>query len=122
MSTVRWTLTDKGTGETWLMPANPNTMSALPRQRSLSVTPGGRIFQTSTPAQQIQWGGVILNAAHYQSLESWSRRPGVIVVKDHLQRSFEILIESFRPDPKSGRRPGRRQPYTMTGLYLRRLA
>lgn len=123
MATVRWTLTEKATDETWQMPANPNTMSPLPNSKSLSVTPGGRIFESAEPAQSFQWGGVILHQAHYDALAAWARKPGVIVVTDHLQRTFEILIEAFRPAPEPGRRPGvRRQKYTMTALLLRRLA
>jgi len=123
MATVRWTLVEKDTNLSWQMPANPNTMSALPAQRQLATTPSGRTFQSSTPAQPFQWGGVILHQAHYDALEQWARKPGVIVVTDHLQRTFEILIEAFRPAPEPGRRPGvRRVKYTMTALFLRRLA
>lgn len=120
MSTVRWTLTDQSNGESWRMPANPNSMSPLPVGRDLSVAADG-MFETAAPASQIQWDGVIVNQAHYDALNEWAHR-GLVTVTDHLQRVFEVLIESFRPDPKPGRRPGARQRYTMTALFLRRLA
>jgi hypothetical protein len=126
--TQRWTLTEKGTATTWTMPVNPNTMSDLPELKQLVTISSviqnrARTFQTPAVAQELTWGGVILSQQHYDDLLLWSRKAGVIVIVDHLQRSFEVLISQFRPAPEAGRRPGDpKQTYTITALFLRRTA
>ena len=127
--TTHWTFTETATGDTWTMPTNPNTMSGLPMTKQLATvnwTRQGdrrlRTFQSRTTAEPFEWSGVILTAQHYQDLYDWSRKPGVIVVTDHLQRSFEVIIQSFVPEAKPGRRPGDpKRTYKMSTLFLRRL-
>jgi len=127
MSVVRWTLTEKGTATTWTMPLNPNEMTALPVVKNLLTVstpqqPFPATFMGQPNAQEISWGGVILTQSHYDNLVLWSRKPGVIVVEDHLGRSFEVLIISFEPDPPPGRAADDlKQKYTITALFLRRL-
>lgn len=129
MPTIRWTLVEQATGETWTMPINPNSMSGLPMTKQLANvnwTRQGdrrlRTFQSRTPAEPFEWSGVILTYQHYQDLLTWSRKAGVIVVTDHLERTFEVIIQSFVPETKPGRRPNDpKRTYKMSTLFLRRL-
>lgn len=128
--TVRWTLTEKATGETWTMPLNPNSMTGLPQLKQFTTagwSPQGsnrlRTFQAPTSAERLEWSGVILTDSHHQDLRTWSAKPGVIVVTDHLQRSFEVIIQAFVPDQKPGHHPGDpKRTYKITTLFLRRLS
>jgi hypothetical protein len=127
---THWILTEKATSQTWTMPTNPNTMTGLPMTKQLSsagpaAQPATRLrtFQSSAGAERLEWSGVILDTDHYQNLLTWSAKPGVIVVTDHLQRSFEVLIQAFTPESKAGRRPGNpKRTYKMTTLFLRRVS
>lgn len=127
MSVVRWTLTEKGTATSWVMPLNPNTMSALPKNRSLTSVSSPkqdrpRTFQGRMPATEFTWGGVILTQSHYDNLVLWSQKPGVIVVTDHLGRSFEVIISKFLPEQEPRHLPSDwKQKYEISALFLRRL-
>lgn len=103
MSVTRWMFRDMDTNETAYVRINPNKMDSPTTARNLNFAQGTRYgaarirgFETppSTPATWT-FGGVILTQDHYDMLQEWSDRDVVLRVTDHLERTFEIIIESF---------------------------
>lgn len=128
----RWSLRDPATGETWVMPLSPDSMSSPHATRRLDTIPsivqgGGRMrlrtFMTPESAVEWEWGGVIRTQAHHNALEAWARKEGEVHVSDHLGRTWAVLITSFQP---TDRRPTPSTPwrlrYTMSALILRRVS
>jgi hypothetical protein len=126
----RWVLTHVGTGATWTMPINPNTMSSPHQDRSIQTSYGTRAgterlrgFVTPTEAKEWTFGGVIRTKEHYDTLEAWAKLSGHVRITDHLGRTFEVLISEFTPED---RRPSKnvawRMTYQMKTLLLRRVA
>lgn len=130
MSTQRWKLVDTETGDSWVMPMNPRTMTAPPNVRTIRTGYGVasgvnrlRSFETPAVAQPWEWTGYIRSQDHHDTLRKWALKSGVIEVHDHLGRVFEVAITDFVP---TDRRPTVRTPwrltYTMKTLLLRRTA
>ncbi|NUS01910.1 MAG: hypothetical protein HOV97_05025 [Nonomuraea sp.] len=132
--TQRWTFTDPVGGTSWTTPINPNQASSPFPTRSLQLAPSNwadvgrglqrlRVFEA--PPQPVEWqfGGVLRTKEHHDALRSWAKKSNEIRVSDHLGRTFEVIIKSFRPVE---RRPtptvSWRMTYTVTALVLRRVA
>lgn len=130
MSTVRWTMTDLVAAETVTVPQNPITMDPLPLVRTLTTAyptrntqDRPRSFPGPRQAQNISWSGGIRTEAHWRLMRAWCRKTGVIRITDHMGRTFDVLMVSFKPERKAGRRPGDyRMRYTATAQFLRRIA
>lgn len=124
----RWTLTEEATLDTWTMPISPNKVDPLPRTKRLSFALPSRNTQDrwrtfASPAEPrtLTWSGVIRTQAHFDDYVEWAKKPGVIVVNDHLGRTWRVLIASFKPTPRAGRRTSDyRMPYTVTVQWLGR--
>lgn len=127
MTTARWTLFDEDTSETLTLTINPNVMDAFPHDRQLvtaftsSDPERQRTFQTPTVPGNYSWGGSIRTQAQYALLRAWVRRSGVILVTDHMGRSFRVVMRSFKPDRKH-RKPGDyRMKYTVNAQWIERV-
>lgn len=130
---TRWTLTDPTTNEVWEMPINPDKMTSPFRIRSLKTRVAVRInavvadtshtIEAKPAPVDWEWQGVIRSEAHYEAYVDWAERPGLVRVHDHLDRTWEVMIESFVPEE---RRPSARTDwrfrYTVKCLILRRIA
>lgn len=130
MSTQRWKLVDVDSGEEWVMPMNPRSMTAPSTGRIIRTAYGVRSgedrvrsFETPAAAQPWEWTGFIRSQDHHDTLREWALRSGVIEVHDHLGRVFEVAITDFIPtDRKPTARTPWRLTYTIKTLLLRRTA
>lgn len=131
VTTVRWLLIDNGNaGEYWSMTINPDQMAAPPFERALTRAYSSRYgqerlrtFQIPARAQDWTWSGHILTKEHYENLLKWSKKPGMVVVRDHLGRSFQVLMGDLTVTEPAGRAPDNwKMRYTMNVKYLRRIA
>lgn len=126
---IRWTLRDRETNQVVRLAFNPNEASppTIPRNfRFASGTSidGRRIRAMAQPPSPTDWtfGGVILDKAAHDVLESWAERDTIVRITDHLSRTFEVVLRSFefkerRPTPL---RPWR-GTYTMTCFFLKEI-
>lgn len=129
---VRWTLREGASGPTVALPFNPNTMSSPTLGRRMSYASGSR----AADAEQMRgfemapdgpaswtWGGVILTKAHYDLLLEWAKKSLVLRVTDHLDRTFEVIIEKYDPVERLPTpRRAWRADYTMTCMLLKEIA
>lgn len=130
MTTLRWILTEEATDESWNMPINPNKMDALPRAKQLTHAYPSRnnqdrwrTFKSPPTPKTISWSGRIRTQAHYEALDEWGKKPGVVIVTDHLNRTWRVMMIAFRPDRKAGRRTtDYRMGYTMQVQWLERVS
>lgn len=128
MATVRWTLRDTATNETWTMPINPDSMSSPFPARTLKFGNGWRgdqrvrAFSGSRAPVAWEWGGVIRSKTHYDRLTEWAEKSVAVDVTDHLGRTFRVVIEEFNPaDRRPTPRVSWRLRYTMKALILERV-
>lgn len=127
--TIRWTLYDPNMPELWTMPINPDKMDSPHFGRSLGSAEGtrqdSRVRVIDTAPQMKEWSftGVIRTQEHHDKLHYWAQKRNPIHVKDHLGRTFEVVIKRFDP---VDRRPTATVPwrgrYTMTCLLIRRVS
>jgi len=129
LPTLRWVLLDEDTDETVTLTINPNTMDAFPTERQLTnAFPSRnnqerqRTFQLPNVPGAFSWGGAIRTEAQFTTLRTWVRRSGIILVTDHMGRSFRVVMRSFKPDRKP-RRPGNyRMKYTINTQWIERVS
>lgn len=127
--TQRWKFVDPATSSEWVLPINPNRMSAPPllakQLRFGTSSRTGRLsaFRRPAPARPWEFSGVIRTQAHHDGLLEWAKKKCAIEVHDHLGRVFVVVITAFEPQD---RRPTPSTPwrlnYTMKTLMLRRAA
>ena len=128
--TVRWKFEDRETDEIVYLPINPREMSSPTIGRQMQYAWGSsagreRIRAIDLGVQQpTTWTftGVILTKSHYDLLLEWADRLHVLRVTDHLDRTFEIIIQKFDPIerlPTATR--SWRADYTMECLLLKEL-
>lgn len=127
---IRWKLTDPSTGDEWTMPINPDAMTSPSGTRNLTTGFGirapltmARTFEQAPTIARWQWEGVIRSEAHYEAYVEWAKKPGLVRVLDHLDRTWEVILESFEPDERrpSGRTDWRFR-YTVKCLIIRRIS
>ena len=123
--TVRWVIRDTVTDESITVPVNPNKMGSPTAARTLkwSFAPDGVLRGIDTGAERpVSWtfSGVLLDKNHYDLLLAWAQRDTVLHITDHLDRTFEVIIERYDPIERrpSGTRPWR-ATYTITCLLLK---
>ena len=109
MATQRWVLYDPVADESWTMPINPDSMKPVPvKARNMRHAvghpkdPQTRTFVAAPEQRPWGWAGVIRTEAHYAELLRWARKGNPIVVTDHLDRLFTVVLTSFQP---TDRRP-----------------
>jgi hypothetical protein len=126
----RWTLTDPATSEVWQMPINPDQMTSPHPMRNLTTAYGvykalamPRTFEQKPQAARWEWQGVIRSEDHYDTYVHWAKKPGLVRVHDHLNRTWEVMIESFEPDEsRPSARTDWRYRYTVKCLIIRRIS
>lgn len=126
MTTTRWKFRDVETDEEWTLPQNPLRMSSPPLfAKALSTSVGLRpgTVHTSSPPGDWEFSGPGRTREHHDTLLYWQRKPGKVVITDHMGREYEVIFKSFRPEdrPSTRQHPFRFQ-YTMKAQMLRRLA
>ncbi len=130
----RWHFQNPVTGEDWELPLNPNTMTSPHRSREIVTTAGagphgsfeGGLLTVSRPPRPKQWefGGVINTESHYQELNRWALMESPIFITDHLDRTWEVVVETFAPEDRrtgAGHLTSWRYMYTMRVLVMRRM-
>jgi hypothetical protein len=130
VSTKRWIFTEVDTGETYTVPINPDSMSSPFQDRQIQQVYGSRegynrmrSFELPAPAKEWEFGGAIRTQAHHDALRTWSKKPGLVNVTDHLDRTFQVVFQGFEATDRSPTpQTPWRQRYTMSALVLRRLA
>lgn len=123
---VRWRFEDMENNDTVVVPLNPNEMSTPTRARLMqwgSYRGNLKGQERSGPPAEWSFTGVLLTESHYDLLLAWTKRLHVLRVTDHLDRTFEIIIQKFDPveRPRAALREWRAD-YTMTCLLLRRIS
>lgn len=127
---LRWRFTDPSTGEQWTVPINPNQMSSPHRGKQMVYAHGThigehRIRAVQTPGEIVHWefGGVIRTKRHHDDLHYWAEKEHEVEISDHLGRTFEVIIEEFRPEDRTPRAEVPwRMTYTMRAMILRRVS
>lgn len=122
----RWSLRDTSTGETVVFPFNPNTMSGPDGPNETEVFPAspvdGRHRQWRRPRRPWDWqfGGVLLNQAHHDLMQSWFERSAKLELVDHFGRTLIVRLVAFDPEPRRARRTNLdRYTYTVKTLVYR---
>lgn len=128
--TTRWIFHDPGTGDSWTVPINPDSMGNPTPAKGLAfgrnVRSGGRQTTFRQVPKPVEWefAGVIRTQAHHDNLLAWLNRRGIIEITDHLSRTFEVMLTGFevteRAPTKSGVRW--RMRYSMKALLLRQIS
>lgn len=119
---MRWVLKDDA--DEWVMPINPDSMTAPKRSRQFRHAVGSprdprpRTFETPGAAEEWQFGGVIHTKAHHDALEAWSRKTHPIEITDHLGVGRLVYITSFDP---TDRRPVGGNPWRMRYVMRARI-
>lgn len=125
---VRWTFQDLSTNEVHTVELNPNQMTGLTFSRqfqSWGRLADGRAVGTMTNREpaQFQFGGVVRQKEHHDSLIDWQKRPGRVRVTDHLGRVFDVMIRSLDLTDRTLTANNRwRFRYQFNCLLLRRVA
>lgn len=127
---IRWTFRDMSTGEVVRVPINPREMTSPTVSRNMTwawgAAPGAvmrGIDLTNDQPGEWSFTGVLLTKSHYDLLLDWTRRLTTVQITDHLERTFETIIQKFDPVerlPTATREW--RADYTMNCLFLRRVA
>lgn len=129
MNTVRWTFTEPVSGDTLVVPINPNKMDSPTQERSMTYSFGSkwgqeRIRAIDKGGQPTTWtfSGVLLTKEYYDSLLEWTKRLEVVRITDHLGRTFEVVITKFDPTERlpTPTKPWRAD-YTMSCLLLKEI-
>lgn len=122
---LRWKFYDPYTGESYVFPINPNTMTPVFPQRALTplttTAVGGQalVWEGATPPAAWSFGGAILDSAHYEALRSWTYdRKGRIIVSDHFGRDMVSVLSVFKPEPKRSLGRYWRHEYTIDALMF----
>lgn len=131
MSVVRWKFLDTETNQSIVLPLNPNEMSSPFPRRELNFAWTAhadqgigrpRIFQqTSNTPVEWSFSGVILVKTHYDLLLEWTKRLHVVRVTDHLERTFEMIIQNLdvRERQRTAAAKEWRADYTMVCMILK---
>jgi hypothetical protein len=104
----RWTFTDPVLNETWQMPVNPRQMTTPHPSKALeTLGTAGIPLTRRTGRSPVEWtfNGVIRGQAMYEELRRWSNKPNFLLVRDHFQRTWEVMfielnITEQRPSAK----------------------
>jgi hypothetical protein len=127
--TERWTFTEPISGDTWMVPINPNSMTAPSFARNLTFAYGSkwgqeriRAIDKATQPREWSFSGVLLTKDHYDSLLEWSQKLALVRISDHLGRTFEVVITQFDPIERlpTPKRPWR-VDYTITCMLLKEI-
>jgi hypothetical protein len=138
MSVNRWILKDTSNDESTRVPLNPNKMTTPTFQRSMEFAWGTKANESSPSGgisriraidngqqQPTEWSfeGVILKESHYNLLLAWTKRLQLLHITDHLDRTFEVIIQRFDPIERQ-RTPNNswKMDYTMSCMLLRRVS
>lgn len=124
MPVVRWIFYDPSVPETWTMDINPREGGSPSFAKTINyentAAPDGKtlIFEGRDEVQRLEWQGVILTQAHYDTLEDWWDKRRQVRVTDDLSRQFWVYITHF--EPRRRRAYGRpyKHDYTMRATIL----
>lgn len=121
----RWKFTDLATGNTYIVPMNPNTMTGIFPDKTITVETttavDGQVllFQGATKPTQWQFGGEIFDQAHHEALRHWTYDiHNRIQIEDHFGRPLIVVLENFSAIPKRANGKYWRHTYTIKGLLL----
>lgn len=124
----KWTFHDPVTTETYVFPISPYQMTTLtPKHSHIVGAAGGHSEQrkriTEAPTQPFDWSftGRIRTQQQHDDLDEWTRKGYPIHVSDHLGRTWEVLIRSFKPKDLRGRLSTRWE-YDIAGTVLGRVS
>ena len=106
----RWHFYDPATDEEWDISINPNEMSSPYAEKATeSLREATRI--TDYRPKEWTFGGVIRGQEMYDELVRWFNKPGLIHLRDHFQRTWEVLLTQL--DEKE-QRPSANEPWKFT--------
>jgi hypothetical protein len=101
--TSRWTFKDLSTGQVYQFVINPNEGGSLSVEKEVSRVSaiGPNRISTlsegrSTPGV-LEFSGVILSQAHYESFEVWAWKKTLLELTDDLGRVFQGVVSAFSP-------------------------
>jgi hypothetical protein len=121
---TRWTFFDPIVNETYTVPINPNSGDAPAFVKSLdyqaSAAPDGKtlVFEGRAEPRKLEMGGVVLERAHLEALEYWTKKRNRVVITDDMGRSFTVYITDFTPTREPRRSHPWRHTYQMSALLL----
>ena len=125
MSFLRWVFTDPATGATYEFPVNPNKMTSVFPDKTITIetTTAGDgqvlLFQGNTKPTNWQFSGDILDEAQYEALRHWTYDiHNRIKVTDHFGRDLLVVLQSFAPEPKAGNGKFWRHLYTIKAVLI----
>lgn len=122
--TLRWTLLDPATSETYTLPQNPNLMdSPTLAERTITVPSIGGIRTMRSGRLPTTWSfsGSVRLQADYSALLGWKSHD-LIHITDHRSRVLEVIPLGFEPTPKRITDRPWGFTYKFTGLYLGRVS
>jgi hypothetical protein len=103
---IRWSLRHPGTGVTYTMPINPNTMTNPhgPRQTigyvASPIDGAVRARRGRRMPQEWAFGGVIRTQDHHDALRDWCSSPDLVELTDHLARRWLVRLVAFEPEER----------------------
>jgi len=123
--TQRWTFHDPITSETFTFAINPNAMTGIGEQRTLTHS-RNRYGVTSTEGtkreRELTFSGVVRSQAFYDSLVEWVDKRNAVIVTDHVGRQFRVYLTEFIPTDRSPiPRAPKRWRYTIKSKLLEEL-
>lgn len=119
----RWEF-DDGVGEHYIIPINPNKMTALKAERPISTrvttAVGGQVllFEGRRPPAAWNFSGVLFTKDEYDQLDHWTYSKGRITITDHYRRVLTVVLQGFDPTAKRSIGVPWRHDYIVKGLLL----
>lgn len=118
----RWHFFDPATDEAWDITINPNQMSSPFEQKNVE-TLWEATRTAGRTAREWTFGGIIRGKAMYDELVRWFDKPGLIQLRDHFQRTWEVmLVELDEKELRPGATESWKFTYTARVYVTRRVS
>lgn len=116
--TVAWTLVDmSGVMPSYSFITNPNTMTSPLMPKTLeghgSTVDGGIRAFGKRPPHDWTFGGVLYSEQEYNTLRDYVAKAGLVMLTDHLGRTFHVRLKSFTATRAWTRKRPWRHKYTV---------
>lgn len=114
----RWTLYDPVDDETFTFAFNPAEGGTPEYKKTInsvnSVAPNGKniFYQGANEPQLLEFSGVVLEQEQHDDFVTWASKQRILILTDDLDRSWQVMIESY--SPKRVRRATRPYYHTYT--------
>lgn len=124
MPVVRWEFFDGSISETYTWEINPREGGSPQYEKNIiyenTSAPSGKtlIFEGQDRPAELEWSGVILSQAHYDTLLTWFEKRRQIRLTDDLGRVMWIYITAFLPTRKRAVGRPYKHEYTMRATIL----